>query len=108
MKAKRTRRRAAVLAVPEEVVTQLIDAEQFADDDDPEIDAALAKQVDLAAGEVAKALAGTGGSLAHLHALRRAAEEIGCRRGYRTGALLAGWLLHALADDAPKRRQPRR
>ncbi len=107
MKAKRTKRRPAVLAVPEDVVTRLIDAEQLADDDDPEIDAALANQIDAAAGEVAKALVETGRSLTHLHALRRAAEQIGFRCGYRTGALAVGWLVHALANDAANRRQRR-
>jgi len=56
MKAKRTRRRPALLAIPEDVVARLIDAEQVTDNDDPEIDAALASQIDVAAGEVAKAL----------------------------------------------------
>lgn len=96
-----------MLSIPEDVAARLIDPEQLADDDDPEIDAALANQVDVAAGEVAKALVETGRSLAHLHALRRAAEEVGCRRGYRTGVLATGWLAHALADDAPNRRRLR-
>lgn len=98
-------RRPAVLAIPEDALLRLVDAEQLATDDDPEIDAALANQVDVALGEVAKALVATGRSLAHLHALRRAAEGIGFRRGYRTGALVAGWLAFALAHDAPKPRR---
>lgn len=105
MNAKRTERRSAVLAIPEDILLRLVDGEQLAEDDDPEIDAALANQVDVALGEVAKALVATGRSLAHLHALRRAADEIGFRRGYRTGALVTGWLALALASDAPKRRR---
>ena len=91
-----------MLVVAEDALTRLVDPEQVAHDDDPEIDTALANQVDVAAGEVAKALVETGKSLAHLHALRRAAEERGFRRGYRDGVLAAGWIVHALARDLGK------
>jgi hypothetical protein len=89
------------LAIPEEVVTRLIDPAQVLPDD--EIDAAAACALDEAACEVAAALAETGRPLANLHALRTAAETLGFLRGYRAGALAAGWIVHALARDAPPR-----
>lgn len=80
---------------------------RLAHDDDPDIDAALANQVDIATGEVAQALVETGRSLAHLHALRRAAEERGFRLGHRSGALAVGWAIHALARPRPQQGEAR-
>jgi len=87
-----------MLAIPEDVVTRLIDPAQVLPDDEAE-DAA-ANALDEAACEIAAALVATGRSLAHLHALRTAAETLAYRRGYRAGALAAGWIVHAIARDA--------
>lgn len=92
-----------MLVIPEDVVTRLIDPEQVVAADDAEIDAALTNQIDAAASEVAQALAETGRSLAHLHALRTAAEGLGFRQGYRAGALAAGWVVYGLARDLEQR-----
>lgn len=96
MAAKKPRR--AMLAIPEDVVTRLIDPAQVLPDD--EIEEAAANALDEATGEIAAALVATGRSLAHLHALRTSAETLGYLRGYRAGALAAGWAVHALARDA--------
>lgn len=102
MAAKRKRApKRLLLAIPEDVVTRLIDPEQVLPGDEAE-DAAR-DALDEAACEIAAALVATGRPLSHLHALRTAAEGVGFRRGYRAGALATGWIVHALAADAPKR-----
>ncbi|MCI0546672.1 MAG: hypothetical protein L0027_05260 [Candidatus Rokubacteria bacterium] len=88
-----------LLAIPEDVLVRLIDPEQLVTADDAEIDTALTNQIDVAASELAQALAETGRSLAHLHALRTAAEGLAYRKGYRTGALGTGWAVHGMARD---------
>ncbi len=87
-----------MLAIPEDVITCLIDPGQVAGADD-ETDSALANAIDVAAGEIAQALVETGRPLAQLHGLRTAAESRGYLHGYRQGALAAGWVVHAVARD---------
>jgi len=91
-----------MLPIPEDRVTRLIDPEQVVAADDDEVDTALTNVIDVAAGEIARALAETGRSLSPLHALRTAAEGRGCRRGYRDGALATGWIVHAFAGDTAR------
>jgi len=91
-----------MLTIPEDRVTRLIDPGQVVAADDAEIDAALTNVIDVAAGEIARALAETGRALAPLHGLRTAAEGRGYRHGYREGALATGWIVHALAGDAAR------
>ena len=104
---RRPRTRGSImLVIPEAIVTQLIDPAAIfgagADADD--LAAATESRVDLAAAEIAQALVATGRTLSHLHVLRAALEERGFRRGYRDGALAAGWTVHALARDAKRSR----
>jgi hypothetical protein len=96
------RAKGLMLAIPEDVVTRLIDPEQVTAADDAEVDTALTNAIDAAIGEIAEALVATDRSLASLHALRVAAEERGHRQGYREGVLAAGWTVHALARDLGK------
>ena len=104
--ARRRTRAPIMLVIPEALVTRLIDpAEIFgAGADAEDLAAATESRVDLAAAEIAQALVATGRTLSHLHVLRAALEERGFRRGYRDGALAAGWTVHALARDAKRSR----
>lgn len=91
-----------MLAIPEDVVTRLIDPAQVLGDDADEVESALVNEIDAAVGEIAEALVAAEKSLRPLHALRAAAEGLGFRRGYRTGAFAAGWVVHALTRDLRK------
>jgi len=105
MAAKKKARR-LMLAIPEDVVTSLIDPAHVFPPDDEVADAARCA-VDEAASEIAAALADTGRPLAHLHVLRAAAEVVGFRSGYAAGAVATGWIVHALARDIGNRKRAR-
>ena len=97
--------RPALVALPEDVLSRLLSRRSVFDagmNSDDEVDAALAYRVDIAVGEVAKALVETGRPLSHLHLLVDALEQIGFRRGYAEGAVTIGRTLNALAVEAPK------
>ena len=93
--------RRIMLAIPEDVLTRLLDpGEVFgAVADEGDLEAATGYRIDLASAEIAPALVETGRSLSYLHVLRAALEGRGYRRGYLDGALAAGVIGHALAQD---------
>jgi hypothetical protein len=94
--------RRPMLAIPEDVVTRLVDPAQVLPDDEAE-DVAV-NALDEAMCVIAAALVATGRPLSHLHALRTSAETLGYLRGYRAGTLATGWIVHALARDVPRTR----
>ncbi len=95
---------AIMLAIPEHVLTKLIDPAEVMPDIDDELESATAYRADLAAAEIAQALIETGRAVGFLHLLVTALDGRGYRRGYAEGALAAGRVFHAVARDEGRSR----